>query len=120
MQSNAGNVTEYLETVPVNRKASLIRLRQLCLELLKGFEESMAYGMPSYKRNGMVEVAFNSQKNYIALYILRKDVLDRYRAEMKELNLGKGCIRYTKPAQMQFEVIAHLLQDTLHATGDIC
>jgi hypothetical protein len=39
----------------------------------------MDFGMPSYKRDGEVEIAFASQKKYISLYILREDVLDAHR-----------------------------------------
>jgi uncharacterized protein YdhG (YjbR/CyaY superfamily) len=105
MQSTSISVSEYLKTVPVERKTTLVKLREYCVKHLIGFEETMEYGMPSYKRNGVVEVGFNSQKNFIALYILRKDVLDKYRDEMKGLSMGKGCIRYTKPEKLNFDII---------------
>ena len=98
MQSKAETVTEYLQEVPEKRQPALSQLRQLCLEKLAGYEESMEYGMPSYKKkDGEVEVAFASQKNYISLYILKEEVLDKYRKNLAHLNLGKGCVRYRKP-----------------------
>ena len=39
---------------------------------LKGYEENMAYGGPTYNKNGVIEVAFASQKNFIGLYILKR------------------------------------------------
>ncbi len=120
MQSTATSVTDYFKTVPVERKDVLEKLRKSCVEHLKGFEETMEYGMPSYKRNGVIEVGFNSQKNFIALYILRKDVLDKYRNEMKGLSIGKGCIRYSKPEKLNFDIIEKLLKDTLASKGIIC
>ncbi|MBK5109597.1 MAG: DUF1801 domain-containing protein [Anaerolineales bacterium] len=61
------------------KRAALTKIRELCQEHLAEFEESMQYGMPSYSRDGTVEVAFASQKNNISLYILRTDVLNPYR-----------------------------------------
>ena len=120
VQSTLTHVSDYLKTVPPERQEAMTRLRDLCVKLLTGFEETMAYGMPAYKRNDVAEVAFNSQKQYISLYILRKDVLDRYRSDIKGVSIGKGCIRYTKPAKLDFEIVKKILTEIRQATGIIC
>jgi hypothetical protein len=56
MQSATADVTSYIQELPEERRASLSRLRQLCLDTLVGYEEVMEYGMPSYKKNGVGEV----------------------------------------------------------------
>jgi len=64
MQSKAKSLDDYLKDVPGNRRESLAQLRKLCLEILAGYEESVEYGMPSYKKaGGEVEVVFESQVN---------------------------------------------------------
>lgn len=121
MQSKAKNVDDYLKEVPEKRRKALEQLRILCQENLAGYEESMEYGMPSYKPvGGEVEVAFASQKSYISFYILKKDVLDRHRESLKGINVGKGCIRYTKPEKIDFEIVKELLVDSAQSDGDIC
>ena len=107
MQSQAKDVTTYLKGVPAERRAALAQLRKQCLAALKGFEESMRYGGPCYSRNGVVEVGFASQKNFIGLYILRTDVMKTYKnlLKIKGVSLGKGCIRYSKPEKIDFEVV---------------
>jgi uncharacterized protein YdhG (YjbR/CyaY superfamily) len=72
MQSTASTVDEYLETVPPQRLEALTKLRELCLRTLTGYEESMAYGGPTYSKNGVVEVGFMSQKQYISFYVLKR------------------------------------------------
>lgn len=42
MTSDAKNVTDYLKNVPQKRKPALAKLRQLCQEVLKGYEEGIA------------------------------------------------------------------------------
>jgi uncharacterized protein YdhG (YjbR/CyaY superfamily) len=117
----ARDVDEYLDEVPEKRKAALVQLRALCLERLAGYEETMEYRMPSYKRpGGEVEVAFASQASYISLYVLRKNVLDRFRDELTAANLGKGCIRYSTPAKIDFEVVSRVLTASSEAEGPIC
>jgi uncharacterized protein YdhG (YjbR/CyaY superfamily) len=120
MQSTASTVDEYLKEVPPDRLAALQEIRRLCQKHLRGYEESMQYGGPCYSRAGVVEVGFASQKNNIALYILRKDVLDAYRAEFPPSTIGKGCIRYRNPDRIDFEVVTALLIATQKSTGPIC
>lgn len=109
MRSNATNVKEYLQQVPENRRAALERLRNLCLQTLAGHEERMEYGMPSYQKNGTLEVSFASQKNSITLYVLKQDVVDAHRAALAGASIGKGCIRFSKPEKLDFAVIERLL-----------
>ncbi len=96
MQSKAKNFDDCLKAVPVNRRKSLAQLRKLCVEILAGYEESVEYGMPSYKKaGGEVEVAFESQVNYISFYILKEEVLNKYRDysglnSTKSMNSSKG------------------------------
>ena len=62
MQSSARNVASYIREAPKERQQCLTRLRKLCLDTLTGYEEGMVYGMPCYKREGVAEVGFASQK----------------------------------------------------------
>ena len=121
MQSKARNVDEYLIEIPESRREALAKLRMLCKEILVGYEESMEYGMPSYKQSGReVEVAFASQKNYISFYILKEDVLNKYRDALSGLNLGKGCIRYRKPQQIDYKIVQELLLESYRSGSEIC
>jgi uncharacterized protein YdhG (YjbR/CyaY superfamily) len=122
MQSQAETVNTYLDEVPAERKEALTKLRELCLAALKGFDESMEYGMPSYSRNGEVEVAFASQKHYISLYILKQDVMDAYKEAVagKGISFGKGCIRYSKSERIDFEAVNEMLVATEKSDAPIC
>ncbi len=122
MQSAARNVNAYIKESPAQRQEVLIRLRDLCRAELTGFKESMVYGMPGYARDGVVEVGFASQKNFIALYILRTDVMlsHRYMLNIPGVTLGKGCIRYSKPEKIDFGVVEKLLKATVESAGVVC
>ncbi|MBC8334653.1 MAG: DUF1801 domain-containing protein [Anaerolineales bacterium] len=122
VQSKSKTVDAYLNEVPAERKAGLSKLRELCLSSLKGFQEGMAYGMPSYSRNGEVEVAFASQKNYISLYILKQVVMNAHKEKLagQGISFGKGCIRYTRTERMDFELVENMLRDAERSDGEIC
>ncbi|MCB1036727.1 MAG: DUF1801 domain-containing protein, partial [Acidobacteria bacterium] len=68
MKSSADTVDRYLEEVPEERRQIIRQLRALVRRLAPEVEESMAYGMPTYLRNGEMLCAFASQKQYLALY----------------------------------------------------
>ena len=122
MQSQAEDITAYLQEVPAERKAALEEIRRQCLAVLKGFEESMQYGGPCYSRNGVVEVGFASQKHFIGLYILRTDVMNAHKdmLKIKGVSLGKGCIRYSKSEKIDFKVVESMLKATVLSTGEVC
>lgn len=120
MQSKAKDVATYLRELPEERRAPLTALRELCLETLTGYEEVMEYGMPGYKKDGVGEVGFASQKHYISLYILKQAVLDAHRADLSGLSVGKCCIRYGSPRKMDFAVIRKLLVGTRESNTRVC
>lgn len=120
MQSKAPSVDQYLSEVPEKRLAALNKLRQLCQKFLPDHEETMFYKMPSYVRNGQVEVAFASQKQYISVYFLIHAVMLNNQERLEGLNTGKGCIRYRNPDKIDFELITDLLIETVDTGGTIC
>ena len=120
MQSSAKDVETYIREEPAERREALTKLRDLCRQVLKGFEEGIVYGMPGYLRNGEVEVSFASQRHYISLYILRQDALNSQRERLASLNVGKGCIRYVKPEQIDYSVVREMLAATHQSKGPIC
>jgi uncharacterized protein YdhG (YjbR/CyaY superfamily) len=103
-------------------REALTRLRDLCRSTLKGFDEVMEYGMPGYSRNGVGEVGFASQKNYISLYILKEEVLDAYRERLagKGISFGKGCIRYSRPEHIDFELVEEMLATSERSDAPVC
>ncbi|HJR80174.1 MAG TPA: DUF1801 domain-containing protein [Anaerolineales bacterium] len=122
MQSDVKDVSTYTEEVPAERQDALRKLRELCQRHLTGFTEDMAYGGLTYSRNGEVEVGFASQKNFIGLYILRTDVMNAHRDQLKGkgISLGKGAIRYSKPERIDFNVVESMLRATVQSTGPVC
>ena len=120
MGSEAGEVDRYIDDAPEQRKPVLAALRSACRDELSGFRESIEHGMPSYSRNGQLEVAFASQKQHISLYILRTDVVAAHRTKLDHLSLGKGCIRYRKPEDVDLAVVRSMLGATAKSAGPVC
>ena len=87
---------------------------------LDGYVEVIDYRMPLYQRDGVTEVSFAKQARYLSLYLLKKPVLDAHRSALAGLDVGKGCIRYRRPDQIDWELVAVLLTETSASDADIC
>ena len=120
MEGNDPDVSAYIAGTPADRRETLSAIRELCLEELVGYEETIRYGMPSYARAGVVEVSFAGHKQYISLYVLKQAVLDRHGSELAGLGLGKGVIRYRRATDVDLDVVRALLADTYTSASPIC
>jgi hypothetical protein len=95
-------------------------IRDICIDELDGFEETMAYRMPSWSRDGEVEISVANQKQYVSLYVLRTDVLHAHRDGLADLDVGKSCIRYRRPDQLDLDVVRSLARATAATRGEVC
>ncbi|WP_234110245.1 DUF1801 domain-containing protein [Chryseobacterium sp. R2A-55] len=132
MQIPAETVEEYLEKVPEERKDAFKKLFETISENLpKGFETQISYGMigwcvplksfpAGYHCSPGTPLPFlnlASQKNFIALYhmgiysnpeLLEWFVTEYPKFSKRKLDMGKSCIRFKKPDEIPFELIAEL------------
>jgi uncharacterized protein YdhG (YjbR/CyaY superfamily) len=120
MHAERDPVEAYIEHAPKPRREVLAALRRACREELDGFSEEIEYGMPSYSRDGEVVISFASQKQYISLYILRTDVIAAHRDQFDQLDLGKGCIRYRKPEDIDLDLVRSMLRQSARSDGPVC
>ncbi len=134
MASQSKNAEDYLKEIPSERLEAFTTLRNTILKNIpKGFEECMAYGMigyvvphklypPGYHCDPKIPLPFvsiASQKNYIALHHMGvyadPELLEWFVAEYPKhcktkLDMGKGCIRFKKPDDIPFKLVAELLK----------
>jgi uncharacterized protein YdhG (YjbR/CyaY superfamily) len=117
MKSLASTVSRYIAEVPAARRPVIKKLRTLCKQNLIGYQECIDYGMPCYKRDGVVEVSFASQKNYIALYVQKGAVVEAFRDQLPAASIGKSCIRFANPDKIDFHILKQLLIKTTKSTS---
>ncbi|WP_159800422.1 DUF1801 domain-containing protein [Flavobacterium sp. MK4S-17] len=133
MQSEAKTTSEYLESLPEDRKKAMAGLRDTILQNLpEGFKETMAYGMLGWvvphsvypagyhcnPEQALPFLSIASQKNFIALYHMGlyadKGLYVWFVAEYPKhcktkLDMGKSCIRFKKPELIPFTLIGELV-----------
>ena len=128
------SVTDYLESLPEDRKSGFLKLRQTILENLpEGFEECINYGMlgyvvphalypKGYHCDTTLPLPFMNlanQKNFIAFYhmgiyadeTLINTFVAAYEQQFKrKLDMGKSCMRFKKEEQIPYDLIGKLVK----------
>jgi hypothetical protein len=124
-QRTAKTPSEYLKSLPEDRRKAVAAVRKVILDNLpKGFEESIGWGAITYEvplsilpdtYNGqpLSIVALANQKNYMAVYLMgvygdegvHKRFREDYLAAGKKLDMGKACVRFKKLEDLPLEVI---------------
>jgi len=140
MQSKAATVSDYLASLPDDRRKAIETVRSVILANLdKDYEEGMQYGMIGYyiphriypagyhadPKQGLPFAALASQKNYMSVYLMGlycgciEGVSDtnlvRWFREAwaktgKKLNMGKACIRFKKADDLALDVLGEAIR----------
>ncbi len=134
MSTKTDAITEYINSLPEDRKKTILKLREtISGHLPIGFSETISYGMigyvvphqtypQGYHCNPTLPLPFiqlASQKNYIAIYHmglytmpeLLKWFTEEYKKQVKfKLDMGKSCIRFKNASSIPYELIADLSQ----------
>ena len=127
--SAAKTVKLYLDELPEDRHIEVAKVRKIILiNLPKGYEEVMQYGMISYiipftiypityNNQPLVIASLGSQKNYISLYLMgvygdsktNAWFMEEYKKSGKKLNMGKSCLRFKKADDIPLDLIAKVI-----------
>lgn len=132
MKIEANSPEQYLEQLPEDRRQAVSELRKVISENLpEGFSETVGYGMLAFvvphslypkgyhcdPKLALPFINIASQKNFVALYHMgiyaSKELHDWFVGEYPKhsktkLDMGKSCIRFKKPDQIPFALIAEL------------
>lgn len=88
---------EYLDLLEDDwRREKLLELRDIILTHGPDLVEGIDYKMLSYRDERGIALALNAQKHHVALYVGDVHKVDPDGTLLAGLNVGKGCIRFTK------------------------
>ena len=102
----------------------MLDLRAIIFEEAPQLEESIHYKMLGYSKNGDFAFHLNAQKSYVSLYVGNASKIDPTGELLIGLNVGKGCIRFTKSKSVKAtrirEFIACALEFWQRSEGGAC
>lgn len=95
MQAAPATVDAYLARLPPDQRAALEELRRQILAAAPGACECISYGMPAFRRNGVL-VWIGAAKGHCALY--PHGLVAEFKDRLEGYATSKGAIRF-QPAQ---------------------
>jgi uncharacterized protein YdhG (YjbR/CyaY superfamily) len=103
-------VQSYLDAAQEERRGTLRALRKLVRETVPDAVESIRYGMPYYNHHGDL-CAFAAQKRYFSLYVMSAgEPIAPHRTVLGQLDVGKGCIRFSSLDEVPDGVLSEILK----------
>jgi uncharacterized protein YdhG (YjbR/CyaY superfamily) len=129
MKSKASTVTEYLASLPDDRRKTISQVRSMIKKHLpKGYKESMNWGVVAYEiplkvfpdtYNGqpLIYAALAAQKNFNSLYLMlpygdpkqRRQLEDAFKRAGKKLDMGKSCVHFKTADDLPLDDIGKLI-----------
>ncbi|MDA4844017.1 iron chaperone [Hoeflea poritis] len=97
MLSDAKTPSEYIEQLENDwRCEKLQEIRALIKKQAPQLDERIHYKMLGYGHGDRYVFHLNAQRQYVSLYVGNASKIDPDNALLQGLNVGKGCIRFTK------------------------
>ena len=95
------------------RKETLELLRAIILQKNSKIQESISYKMLAYGDETNTIFRLNAQKNYVSLYVSDITMIDPSGELYQNLNIGKGCIRFSKSTKIADTYINDFIEKTI-------
>jgi uncharacterized protein YdhG (YjbR/CyaY superfamily) len=90
----AGDIDQYLATVPEDARTTLEKLRQIVSAAAPRAVEAIWYQIPTFKLNGRALVGFAAFKNHCSFFPMSMAVMRTYHDELNSYDTSKGTIRF--------------------------
>lgn len=100
-------VDGYLDGLPENQRKALRALQQQIKALVPLAEETISYGMPAFKQNGII-VYYAAFTNHMSLFVM-PGVLNQVRALIPGRSTTKSAIHFTENDPIPANVIAECI-----------
>jgi len=102
---------EYLNALDDDwRRSTLLELRALVKACAPELVEGISYKMLSYGDGERFVFGLNAQKHYVSLYVGDIRKIDPDGVLLAGLNVGKGCIRFTKSKPVAKTRVAEFIE----------
>lgn len=94
MDMSAKNVGEYIATLPADAQKLVLKMRKTIKEAAPGAEESMGYGVPSFKLNGKQLVYYAAFRDHLGFYPGSSRAIRAFSKELIGYETAKGTVRF--------------------------
>lgn len=93
-KSGFTSVNDYITSHPAAVQRVLKRVRSIVRKAVPDSEETISYGIPTYKLHGRPVVYFAGWKRHYSLYPSTDRLVAAFKAELAPYEISKGTIRF--------------------------
>ena len=101
-------VDEYIATFPKNVQDILEKLRGVIKKSAPLAEETISYGMPAFKLNGIL-VYFAAYENHIGFYPTSSGIV-AFKKELSAFKHAKGSVQFPIDRPLPFDIVRKIVQ----------
>ena len=99
---------DYLAAVSPDKRAALEALRRNIKAAAPKAEECISYGVPAFRLNGKLLVAYAAAANHCAFY--PGSVIQAIKAELRDYDTSKGTIRFPANKPLPLSLVRKLIK----------
>jgi len=108
-------VDEYIAQFPKNVRDVLEELRQVIKEVAPNAEETIDYGIPTFKFNGNL-VHFAAFKNHIGFYPTPSGI-EAFKKELTTFKQSKGTVQFPLDRPIPFDLVKRIVKFRVKANA---
>jgi uncharacterized protein YdhG (YjbR/CyaY superfamily) len=109
MSTKPKNIDDYLAPLSNEKRAALEKLRRAIQSAAPKAEECISYGLPAFRLNGKLLVAFGPAKNHCAFYPGAFPV-KAHKDELQAYDTSKGTIRFPADSPLPATLVRKLVK----------
>lgn len=98
---------EYIETFPEDIQDILKKMRKVIQEATPEAEETISYGMPTFKLNGNL-VHFAAYKNHIGFYPTPSGI-EAFKEEISGYKSSKGAVQFPLDKPIPYDLVVKMV-----------
>jgi uncharacterized protein YdhG (YjbR/CyaY superfamily) len=101
-------IDEYIASFPENVQHTLREQRSAITEAAPNAEETISYGMPTYKLNGVL-VYFAAHKNHIGFYPTSSGIR-AFKEKLSMYKQSKGTVQFPIDGPIPFDIVKEMVR----------
>ena len=108
MKTQFETIEQYISTFPLEVQQILEKMRQIIRKEAPDAEESISYGMPTFKLYGRPLVYFAAFQHHIGFYPLPA-VIDTFKSDLTRYKHARGSIQFPLDQPIPYELITKIV-----------
>lgn len=109
MMQSYKTINEYISMYPKEVQVILKEIKKIVNELVPKAEETISYGIPTFRLNGYNLVHFAAYKHHIGFYPTSSGI-SVFKEELKEYETSKGTVQFSLDKPIPYALIKKIVK----------